>query len=41
MRDRHRDELLGLGGQRPVREHLLAERLEGIVDFGGEPFARL
>src|SRR5215208_2627637 len=36
MRDRYCNELLGLGRQRAIREHLLAERLEGIVDFGGE-----
>jgi hypothetical protein len=37
MRDCYRDELLGLGWRCPIREHLLVERLEGVVDFGGEP----
>ena len=31
-----RDQLLGLGGQRAVGEHLLAERVEGLMDRRSE-----
>jgi hypothetical protein len=28
-------------GSAPIREYLLAERLEGVVDFRSEPLARI
>jgi len=41
MGDGDGDQLLCLDRQCAIREYLLAERLEGVVDFRSEPLARI
>ena len=41
MGDGDGDQLLCLDRRCAIREYLLAERLEGVVDFRSEPLARI